>query len=57
MTKLAQSDRLSLDAIFKKNRTVGASTATISKGSLVKQEVFGLSNSRAGTDVEATTRF
>ncbi|MFK7855741.1 MAG: serine hydrolase domain-containing protein [Granulosicoccus sp.] len=57
MENLTKRERASLDEIIKSNKAVGASTATISEGKLVNQEVFGLMNSRAGLSVETTTKF
>jgi len=54
---MRESTRKKLDDVFVKNTAVGASTATIGSGVIVNQEVFGLSNSRAGIEVDSNTRF
>jgi len=57
VNELEQSERGALDDLFKQTKAVGASTATISHGQLVNQEVFGFMNSSVSKSVALHTRF
>ena len=57
MASTSNTYLLELERVFTQNRSVGASTATICRGALVSQNVFGLADAKIGIMVDATTRF